>query len=103
MKEHFLDRLYGEYQAYKASLLSCPNSEIFDRCYEIDAVVSFYEILLEKADGMSDHELGILLKRRNLLMELYELWLEREDSTYGEMKMHVDNEISNMTKGISGR
>ena len=103
MKEHFLDRLYGEYQAYKASLLSCPNSEIFDRCYEIDAVVSFYEILLEKADGMSDHELGILLKRRNLLMELYELWLEREDSTYGEMKMHVDSEISNMTKGISGR
>ena len=101
MKEHFLDRLYGEYQAYKASLLSCPNSEIFDRCYEIDAVVSFYEILLEKADGMSDHELGILLKRRNLLMELYELWLGRNDSTYGEMKMHVDSEISNMTKGIS--
>ena len=103
MKEHFLDRLYGEYQAYKASLLSCPNSEIFDRCYEIDAVVSFYEILLEKADGMSDHELGILLKRRNLLMELYELWLEREDSTYGEMKMHVDSEIESMTRQISGR
>lgn len=42
MKEHFLDRLYGEYQAYRASLLSCPNIEIFNRCYEIDAVVNFY-------------------------------------------------------------
>ena len=100
MKEHFLDRLYGEYQAYRASLLSCPNFEIFDRCYEIDAVVNFYEILVEKAEGMSDHELQALLKRRNLLMELYHLWLKRDDSTYGEMKMHVDNEISNMTKGI---
>ena len=103
MKEHFLDRLYGEYQAYKASLLSCTNSEIFDRCYEIDAVVSFYEILVEKAEGMSDNELQALLKRRNLLMELYGLWLKQDDSTYGEMKMHLDNEISNMTKGISGR
>ena len=100
MKEHFLDRLYGEYQAYRASLLSCPNYEIFDRCDEIDAVVNFYEILSEKAEGMSDHELQALLKRRNLLMELYHLWLKRDDSAYGEMKMHVDNEISNMTKGI---
>ena len=103
MKEHFLDRLYGEYQAYRASLLSCPNFEIFDRCYEIDTVVNFYEILVEKAEGMSVHELQALLKRRNLLMELYELWLKRDDSAYGEMKMHVDSEISNMTKGISGK
>ena len=103
MKEHFLDRLYGEYQAYRASLLSCPNFEIFDRCYEIDTVVNFYEILVEKAEGMSVHELQALLKRRNLLMERYGLWLKQDDSTYGEMKMHVDNEISNMTKAVSGK
>ena len=103
MKEHFLDRLYGEYQAYRASLLSCPNFEIFDRCDEIDAVVNFYEILVEKAEGMSDCELHALLKRRNLLMELYHLWLKHDDSAYGEMKMHVDNEISNMIKAVSGR
>ena len=83
--------------------MSCPNFEIFDRCYEIDAVVNFYEILLEKAEGMSDHELQALLERRNLLMELYDLWLKRDDSAYGEMKMHVDSEISNMTKAVSGR
>lgn len=95
MKEHFLDRLYGEYQAYRASLLSCPNVEIFNRCYEIDAVVSFYEILMEKAAVMSDRELEVLLKRKNLLMELYDLWLKQEDSTYSE--------IGKMTREISGR
>ena len=97
MKEHFLDRLYGEYQAYRASVLSCPNVEIFNRCYEIDAVVNFYEILREKAEGMTDHELETLLKRRNLLTGLYDLWLKKDDDTYGDMKMHVDNEIQNMT------
>ena len=68
MKEHFLDRLYGEYQAYKASLLSCPNFEIFDRCYEIDAVVNFYEIMVEKAAGMSDRELEAVLEHKDILM-----------------------------------
>lgn len=103
MKEHFLDRLYGEYQAYRASLLSCPNIEIFNRCYEIDAVVNFYEILMEKAGGMSDHELEALLQRKDLLMELYDLWLKRDDSAYSEMEMHIESEIRNMTKEISGR
>ena len=103
MKEHFLDRLYGEYQAYRASLLSCPNVEIFNRCYEIDAVVSFYEILMEKAAVMSDRELEVLLKRKNLLMELYDLWLKRDDSAYSEMEMHIESGIRNMTKEISGR
>lgn len=103
MKEHFLDRLYGEYQAYRASLLSCPNIEIFNRCYEIDAIVNFYEILMEKAGGMSDNELEALLQRKDLLMELYDLWLKRDDSAYSEMEMHIDSEIRNMTKEISGR
>lgn len=103
MKEHFLDRLYGEYQAYRSSLLSCPNIEIFNRCYEIDAVVNFYEILMEKAGGMSDNELEALLQRKDLLMELYDLWLKRDDSAYSEMEMHIDSEIRNMTKEISGR
>ena len=103
MKEHFLDRLYGEYQAYRASLLSCPNIEIFNRCYEIDAVVNFYEILMEKAGGMSDNAPEALLQRKDLLMELYDLWLKRDDSAYSEMEMHIDSEIRNMTKEISGR
>lgn len=103
MKEHFLDRLYGEYQAYRASLLSCPNIEILNRCYEIDAVVNFYEILMEKAGGMSDNELEALLQRKDLLMELYDLWLKRDDSAYSEMEMHIDSEIGKMTKDISER
>lgn len=93
MKERFLDRLYGEYQAYRASLLSCPNVEIFNRCYEIDTVVNFYEILVEKSEGMSDRELEAVLEHRDILTELYDLWQNKKDSTYSEMKGHVDEEI----------
>lgn len=97
-KEHFLDRLYGEYQAYKASVLGCPNEEIFGRCYEIDVMVNLYEILTEKADSLPENILMPLLQRRNILAELYELWLKKDDCCYREMESHVENEIENIIK-----
>lgn len=100
IKEHFLDRIYGEYQAYKASVLSCPNDEIFSRCYEIDVMVNFYEILAEKADGLSEHMLSALLQHKNILMELYELWLDKDDCNYREMENHVEDEIGNIMREI---
>ena len=96
VKDHFLDRLYGEYQAYKASVLGCPNEEIFGRCYEIDVMVNFYEILTEKADGLSEPVLMEFLLRKNILKELYQLWLKKDDSNYSEMERHVDDEIENI-------
>ncbi|MDE6941038.1 MAG: DUF3848 domain-containing protein [Lachnospiraceae bacterium] len=107
MKEHFLDRLYGEYQEYRASLLGCTNTEIFSRCYETDAIVNFYEILQEKAERMSDGELAVLLRKRNILTELYGSWLKKSDSAYTEMAAHVEEEMKNIitgtvTMGISG-
>lgn len=102
MKEHFLDRLYGEFQAYRASLLSCTNAEIFNRCYEIDAVVNFYEIMREKAEKMSDCEMEILLQDKDILAELYNTWLQKSDSTFTEMTAHVEEEAENIIRRISG-
>ena len=93
MKEHFLECIYGEYQAYRASVLGGTNAEIYARCYEIDAVVNFYEILLEKAEVLPDHALAALLKQRNILMGFYGRWLKKDDSAYSEMEAHVTEEI----------
>lgn len=102
MKERFLEKLYGEYQAYKASALSCPNAEIFSRCYEIDAITNFYEILAEKAAELPDGVLEALLPRRYILTELYDLWLEKEDSCYTEMEKHVEDEIEGFVRKYRG-
>lgn len=102
MKERFLEKLYGEYQAYKVSVLSCPNAEIFNRCYEIDAITNFYEILAEKAGELSDGVLEVLLPHRFILSELYDLWLEKKDSCYTEMKKHVEEEIDGLMKRQGG-
>lgn len=93
MKEHVLDRIYGEYQAYRADILCLPNAEIFGKSYEIDTVVNIYEILMEKVQGLADDALAALLSHRSILMELYDSWLAKEDSSYQELSEHVDEEI----------
>ena len=100
MKEHFLDRLYEEYQSYKTSVLNSSNMEIFDKCYEIDAILNLYKILMEKAEEMSDYELEALLKHEEILMELYYLWLKKDDENYSEMERHVEDTVQNMTRPI---
>ena len=96
MKEHFLDRIYGEYQSYKASVLEENNGSIYARCYEIDCMITLYEVLKEVSIKMSDEELTAMLKQPNILRHLYELWLEKSDSLYGEIECHVMEEMKKL-------
>lgn len=96
MKEHFLDRIYGEYQSYKASVLEENNGSIYARCYEIDCMITLYEVLKEVSIKMSDEELTAVLKQPNILNYLYELWMKKSDSLYGEMECHVMEEIKKL-------
>ncbi len=96
MREHFWDRIYGEFQSYKASVLESTNAEIFALCYEIDTIITIYEILSDLTETFTEEELSGLLKRKNILRELYQLWLKKEDSHYSELKEHVSGEIKNI-------
>lgn len=93
----FIDRIYGEFMAYKASVLSLNNADIFGKCYEIDIFVNLYEILMEKAEKLPDESLAALLSRRNILQELYDEWMKRDDSNYEEIVNLVSDEIEAIT------
>lgn len=93
MKKHMLNRIYGEYQAYRADILGLSNAEIFGKCYEIDTVENIYEILMEKVLELPDDTLAALLSHKNILMELYDSWMARDDSSYQELTSHVEDEI----------
>lgn len=101
-KEHLADRIYGEYQAYKAETLGLPNEEIFGKSYEIDTMVNLYEILMEKIQGLPESVLEALLRHRNILWELYDSWLAKDDSSYEELSKHVQEEIGTITDRESG-
>ena len=82
MREYFLNRIYGEYQSYKASVLEENGGSIYARCYEIDCMINIYEILKEFAMKLPVNELERLMNHRDILKYLYELWLKKSDSHY---------------------
>ena len=94
--DHFLDRLYGEFQAFRADMLALTNRELFGRCYEIDVKINLYEIMMEKAGGLTAEMLSVLLKQKNILSGLYDSWLKKDDSQYGELVDHVEESIGYM-------
>lgn len=96
MREYFLDRIYGEYQSYKASVLEENSGSIYARCYEIDCMINIYEILKEFAMKLPVNELERLMNHRDILKYLYELWLKRSDSHYAEMEHHVTVEMNKL-------
>lgn len=61
-------------------------------------MVNFYEILAEKADTLPEHILSGILQHRNILGELYELWLKKDDCCYGELEKHVEDGIEDIVK-----
>lgn len=75
MREYFLDRIYGEYQAYKASVLEENGGSVYARCYEIDCMINIYEILKEFAMKLPANELERLISHRDILKYLYTIFL----------------------------
>jgi hypothetical protein len=92
-KDHVSDRIYGEYQAYRADILGLSNTGIFEKCYEIDTIVNIYEILTEKIQDMSEDTLNELLSQKNILMWFYDSWLSKDDINYRELESHIEDEI----------
>ena len=69
---------------------------LFDRLYkdyEIDVMTNIYDILMDKADDLSDEETVALLGRKHILYELYGLQLKRDDYNYPELENLVNEEI----------
>lgn len=93
MKEAVWNKLIAEYKSYQVSILSLSNLEIYMKCYEIDCMVNFYEILMEKVDAMSEETLLVLLEMENILWNFYDEWLAKDDSNYNEMETHITEEI----------
>jgi hypothetical protein len=93
MQEHLLDRLYGEYLDYKDGVLRLSNEEIFSKCYEIDIKTNIYDILSELVEKMNDETIKALLDCGNILDELYNGWLKRDDSICSEINEYLNDEV----------
>lgn len=96
IKEKFVKKIYSELQEFKESVLMQEKSLIYGEAYKVEIFSTLYEILLEKADSISDTMLLNLLEQSAGILEMiYQDWIKKDDSSYQELREHVDNEFEN--------
>ena len=94
IKEKFVKKIYRELQDYKEYILQQDKSVIYEEAYKVEVFSTLYEILLEKADSISDVILLNLVSQSSSILEnLYQDWLKKEDSSYHELQEHVYSEL----------
>lgn len=96
IKEKFVKKIYAELQEFKESIMMQEKSAIYSQSYKVEIFSTLYEILMEKADSLSDAILLNLLGQSTGILEaLYQDWLKKDDSSYQELSAHVDSELEN--------
>ena len=96
IKEKFVKKIYAELQEFKESIMMQEKAVIYSESYKVEVFSTLYEILIEKADSLSDVILlNFIGQSTGILEALYQDWLKREYSSYRELSEHVDSELEN--------
>lgn len=94
LRELLQERLHMELMLFKDSVLQKEKADIFKASYQIEIYVNLYEILLIDAEKLQGDVIRELLSLDfGILDLLYQGWLDREDSFYGELREYACYEL----------
>ena len=87
-------RLYLELRMFRYSTLRKSKKEIYESSYKIELFSAIYEVLLESLEYINEDTAYHLLWWNGGILEfLYEEWLKKEDSSFEELKAHINAEL----------
>ena len=98
LEERFCYKLSSELRYFKEGVLQRPKEEIISMAYQIDAVITIYEILRELCRDMSQDELRSCIRTPNFLDHCYKYWLKNPDSQMDEMQEVLVKQIRRTVK-----
>lgn len=86
LQKLFCSKIGLEIRRFKRKILKESPETIFERAYQIDCMVSIYELLLEMSQEIGEDVLKKLIIFPNLLAFLYSRWLKAPDSRTEELQ-----------------
>lgn len=86
LQELFRIKIGLEKERFKRRMLKQEPEEIFAGAYQIDTMISIYELLLEMSHEIGDETLKKLIVFPNLMAFLYRGWLKKEDTHTEELQ-----------------
>lgn len=104
LEQIFCWKACAELRAFQYSILQKEKEEIYGAAYQIDSMISLYELLLEMSGTMEEETLSAAIACPGLLDFLYNRWLKYEDSHMEELQACIKQELAvignkNRTKG----
>ena len=82
----FCFKIGKELEQFKGEIEKMDLDEILARAYQVDAIITIYELLLEMSRQLGKEILETIILYPNLLAFLYEKWMKEEDSHMQELQ-----------------
>lgn len=82
----FCFKIGKELEQFKDKIAKMDLDEIMARAYQVDTIITIYELLLEMSRQLGKEILETIILYPNLLAFLYEKWMKEEDSHMQELQ-----------------
>ena len=96
LEQAFCLKLSGELAIFRYEILEKEKETIYEAAYQIDSIISIYELLAEMSSRLSTETLEAAVMFPNILTFLYREWLGYEDSYTADIQDYRDIKEENI-------
>ena len=98
LEQAFCLKLSGELAIFRYEILEKEKEAIYEAAYQIDSIISIYELLAEMSGRLSTETLEAAVMFPNILTFLYREWLGYEDSYTADVQYCLDKELAKLRR-----
>lgn len=98
----FCFKIGKELEQFKGEIEKMDLDEILARAYQVDTIITIYELLLEMSRQLGKEILETVILYPNLLAFLYEKWMKEEDSHMQELQESLCRSLDEIQNDQAG-
>ena len=98
LEQAFCRKISGELAIFRYEILQEEKETIYQAAYQIDSIISIYELLAEMSGRLSTETLEAAVMFPNILAFLYGEWLKYEDSYTADIQYCLDKELTKLRR-----
>ena len=98
----FCFKIGKELEQFKGEIEKMDLDEILARAYQVDTIITIYELLLEMSRQLGKEILETVILYPNLLAFLYEEWMKEEDSHMQELQESLCKSLGEIQNDQTG-
>lgn len=98
----FCFKIGKELEQFKGEIEKMDLDEILARAYQVDTIITIYELLLEMSRQLGKEILETIILYPNLLAFFYEKWMKEEDSHMQELQESLCKSLGEIQNDQAG-